>query len=199
MRRVRRDSVRKITDSTSLRVALSRRSRSVVITRSRGSLMHGTLYSTARFNQNIGEQRMDVEIQMAVDMVEVADQLEMPLDLRAQLVGHRGAHRAVEEISHAGGDGTVDELARRAHRRAEPRGVEHAASAADDRMQADVELGIFAREFGGGARGRLRNHQARTAQNPVAMRAHDAGVDLGRQAEVVGVNDEALQTAGTAS
>src|SRR5208337_3497325 len=34
-------------------------------------------------NQNISEERMDVEIQVAVDMVEVADELEMALDLRA--------------------------------------------------------------------------------------------------------------------
>ena len=138
---------------------------------------------------------MDVEVQMAVDMVEVADQLEMALDLRAQLVGHRGAHRAVEEIAHPRADRIVDELARRVQRGAEPRRVEDTASLADDGMQPHVERGIVARQFGGGARSRLRDHQARAAQNPVAMRAHDAGVDLGRQAEVVGVNDQALQTA----
>jgi hypothetical protein len=62
-------------------------------------------------------------------------------------------------------------------------------------MQADVERGIFARYFSSGRRGGLRNHQARTAQNSVATRPYDGGVDLGRQAEVVGVNDQALQTA----
>src|SRR5271155_442009 len=138
---------------------------------------------------------MNVEIQMAIDMVEVADQLEMALDLRAQLVGHDRAQRTVEEISHAGGDGIVDKFARRVHRGAEARGVEHAAPAAYDRMQADVEVAIFAREFGSVTRGGLGHHQARAAQNPVAMRADDAGVDLGRQAEIVGVNDEALQAA----
>ena len=121
MRRVRRDSVRKIADSTSLRVALSRRSRE----RRHHALARQPdarhFVFDGEVNQNIGEQRMDVKVQMAVDMVEVADQLEMPLDLRAQLVGHRGAHRAVEEISHAGGDRTVDELARRAHCGAKPR------------------------------------------------------------------------------
>src|SRR5580700_6060297 len=65
-----------------------------------------------------------------------------------------------------------------------------------DRMQADVEVAIFAREFGRVTRGRFGHHEARTAQNPVAMRADDAGVDLGRQAEIVGINDEALQAAG---
>ncbi len=82
-----------------------------------------------------------------------------------------------------------------AQRSTEPRRVEHAAAAADDSMQTHVERGIVARQFSGGASSRLRDHQARAAQNPVAMRAHDAGVDLGRQAEVVGVNDQALQTA----
>ncbi len=139
---------------------------------------------------------MHVEIQMAVNMVEVTDQLEMPLNLRAQLVGHGRAQRTIEEISHAGGDRIVDKFARLVHRGTEARGVEHAPPAAYDRMQADVEIAILAREFGSVTRGRLGNHQARTAQNPVAMRADDAGVDLGRQAEIVGVNDEALQAAG---
>src|SRR5208337_2366736 len=146
-------------------------------------------------NQNISEERMDVEIQVAVDMVEVADELEMALDLRAQFVGHRSAHRAIKKISHPRADGAVDELARRTHGGAESRGIEQTASAADDSMQADVERGIVARHFSGGARGGFRDHQARTAQNSVAMRPHDAGIDLGRQAEVIGVDDQALQTA----
>src|ERR1700722_16588937 len=130
-------------------------------------------------HQDIGEQWMYVEVQMAVDMIEIADQLEMALDLRAQFVGHRGADRAVEEISHPRTDRTLHELARRIHGSAEPRGSEHTASAADHRVQAHVERRIVAREFAGWQRSRLCNHQARTAQNPVAMRAHDPGVDLG--------------------
>jgi hypothetical protein len=62
-------------------------------------------------------------------------------------------------------------------------------------MQPDVQLAVVARKLCGGARSRLRYHQARAAQNPVTMRSRDTRVDLGRQAEVVGVDDEALQTA----
>ena len=60
-------------------------------------------------------------------------------------------------------------------------------------MQTDVELGIVARKLGGRARGRLRDHQARAAQNPVTMRSRDTGVDLGRQPKSSGVDDEALR------
>ena len=72
-RRVRRDSVRKIADSTSLRVALSRRSRSVVVTLARKPDARHFVFD-GKVNQNICEQRYNVEIQMAVDMIEVADE-----------------------------------------------------------------------------------------------------------------------------
>ena len=148
-----------------------------------------------KLDENIGEQRMDVEIQMAVDMIEVADEFEMTIDLRAQLVGHRCAERAIEEIAHAGADWAVDELARRAHRGTESRRVEDTASPANDGMQADVESRIVARDVSGGTCCGLGDHQARAAENAVAMSAEDAGVDFGRQAEVVGVDNQALQTA----
>jgi len=60
-------------------------------------------------------------------------------------------------------------------------------------MQADIEPRILARQFSRGPGRELRDHQTRAAQYSVAMRADNAGVDLGRQAEVVGVDDQALQ------
>ena len=62
-------------------------------------------------NQDVGEERMDVEIQVAVDMVEIADQLQMQLDLSAAFVGNFGAQGAVEEIAHPAVHRIFDEAA----------------------------------------------------------------------------------------
>jgi hypothetical protein len=148
-----------------------------------------------KVDENIGEQRMNVEVQMAVDVVEIADELEVTLDLRAQFVGHRGTHRAIEVVAQTRSYGIVGELARRVHCRAESRSTEHAATEADDSMQTNVERGIVARQFGGGRRCGLGDHQARATNDAVAMRTDDAGVHLGRETEVIGVDDKALQSA----
>jgi len=60
-------------------------------------------------------------------------------------------------------------------------------------VQTNVERGILSRQFGGGFGCGLSDHEARAAQYSVAMGADDAGVDLGRESEVVGIDDQALQ------
>ena len=195
IRRVRRDRVRKMIDSTSLRGAWSRRSRSVVITRSRGSLMHGTLYSTARSIKISANNGWTWKFKWP------SIWLRQPTSSRwrstcarssaviAARIDRSKKYRipAATGLSMNSPDARTAAPSRDASSMLRP--------AADHDMQADVERGIFARDFSRGRRGGLRDHQARTAQNSVATRAHDGGVDLGRQAEVVGVNDQALQTA----
>src|SRR5260370_26627716 len=147
-----------------------------------------------KVDQNVGEDRMDMKIQMSVDMVEIADQFEMPFGLRAKFVGHFGAHRTVEEVTHPREHGILDEAPRRIDRTAKPPVFEDAPALANDRMQADVECWIMTRQFSSRPRRRLSDHQARAAQDSVAMRSDNAGVDLGRQSEVVGIDDQALQS-----
>jgi len=53
---------------------------------------------------------MHVKIQMTVDVSQIADEFQMTLDLRAKFVGHFRAHRAVEEVTHPGENGILEEV-----------------------------------------------------------------------------------------
>jgi len=136
---------------------------------------------------------MNVKIQMTVDMIQIADQFQMPLDLRAKFVGHFRAHRAVEEVTHPSHHGILDEVPGGIDRTAQMRRVEDASAAAYNGVQANVERGILARQFARVLSRGLGDHETRAAQYSVAMSADDAGVDLGRKSEVVGIDDQALQ------
>src|SRR5712692_3186823 len=102
----------------------------------------GNFVLDGKVDQNVGEQWMNMKIQMTVDMVEIAHQFEMPFDLCAKFGGHFGAHRSIEEVTHSGQHGIPDELPGRPDRAAKLRRVEHAPAPADGRMQADIERRI---------------------------------------------------------
>ena len=60
-------------------------------------------------------------------------------------------------------------------------------------MQADAQVRQLSRQIDRLLRRRARHHQARRRQHAVAMRAFDGFVDLGRETEVVGGNDQEIQ------
>ena len=62
-----------------------------------------------------------------------------------------------------------------------------------DEMQADAQRRQLSRQVDRLLRRRSRYHQTRRSQHTVAMRAFNGGVDLRRQTEVVGGNDEETQ------
>ena len=153
----------------------------------------GDFVLDGELDKDIGEQWMHVKIEMTVDVIQIADEIQMPLDLRAKFVGHFRAHRAVEEVTHPGENGILEEVSGGIDRAREMRRVEDASTAAYDGVQANVERGILSRQFSRGFGCGLGDHEARAAQYSVAMGADDAGVDLGRESEVVGIDDQSLQ------
>ena len=95
-------------------------------------------------DHDIGDHRMHVEIQMAVNMIKSSDKFEMLFDLRANFRGQTAAHLSVEKPSHAGPLRILRKTAR---------GIDHtdkfvrrqnAASPAHDDVQADVKARILA-------------------------------------------------------
>jgi hypothetical protein len=113
--------------------------------------------------------------------------------LRAKFVGHFRAHRAVEEVAHPAENGILDEAAGRIDRAAKMCRGEGASTAAYDGVQANVERGMLSRQFGRSFGRGLGDHQARATQYSIAVGADDARVDLGRESEVVGIDDQAFQ------
>src|SRR5260370_34257014 len=53
----------------------------------------------SEIHQQIGDHRMSMKIQMAVEMIEAADQLQVKVDLCAAFVGEGRATAAAEEIT----------------------------------------------------------------------------------------------------
>ena len=144
-------------------------------------------------DQDGGEQWMNVKIQMSVDVIQIAYEIQMVLDLGAKFVGHFRAHRAVEEVTHPGENGILEEAAGGIDGARKMRRAEEAATAAYDGVQANVERGILSRQFGRGFGCGFGDHETRAAQYSVAMGTDNAGVDFWRESEVVGIDDYTLQ------
>jgi len=114
----------------------------------------------------------------------------MQFDLRADFVAQARADPTIEKVAHAGADRAFEKVAGRVNEAGELSWRQRAPSATDDEMEADVKVGIFARENGRFVAGSGRYDQAGRGENTLAMRADDAGVDLARIAEVVGGDDD---------
>ena len=134
--------------------------------------------------------RMQMQMQMAVDVVERqtggVEFFKLRVDFGAELF----AQAALEKIIHAGADGRIAEFAARVDEAGNffrrQRGMSHQQS----EVQADAEPGIFPGEFHRFGAARFVHHQARGGQNAVAMGADDGFVDGMRTAKVVGVDDQ---------
>ena len=66
-------------------------------------------------------------------------------------------------------------------------------------MQPNTQAGKTARSRNRVVRGCSADHQARRGKDALPMRQFNTGVDLGREPEIVGSDDEALQSATSRS
>src|SRR5579859_7370849 len=105
----------------------------------------GNAVLAKQLDEQIGDHRMDMKIQMTVDMIQVADELQMKIDLGADLVAKHRADTAIEEIAHPSHHRIARELTAPVSDTAHLRGRGDTEAAADDEMEADVERGIVAR------------------------------------------------------
>src|SRR6266446_4250222 len=145
-----------------------------------------------KVEQDIRQNRMHVEIEMAVDMIQVADEFQMKIDLCADFVAQTRADLAVEKVAHSGNDRAFEETARRVDDAFELLEGQHASTAAYGEMKSDVESGIFARDGNRLIARGARDHHARTAQHTLAISSNDARIYLARDAEVVAGDNDGL-------
>ena len=149
-----------------------------------------------------GEQKrthggMEVEVMVRVDVVErQTGRLEgtkLRLDFRRQLPAHaraqEHAHARARDVAAQAPPG-VDQV-RYALRRQQRRAID------EYQVQADVERRQAARARHRVGCCRSRHHQACRRQDALRVRELDAFVDLHRQAEIVGRDDERLQCAAS--
>jgi len=136
---------------------------------------------------------MNVYIEMAVDVVEVANQLQMRFDLRAAFVDQLLPQPAIEEITHTGvyravgkGGAGVDQPPKLVR-------IEHAAALAHHQMQSDIEVRTVLGQGGGLLAPRLGDHQAGAGQDSLAMASQYPRVGLRGGAEIVAVDNQMLQ------
>ena len=144
----------------------------------------------AELEEEIGDDRMDVKVEVAVDMVEASDQFHVQFDLRADLVAQAVVNSAIEKVAQAGANRAVEKIAGCVNEAGELIRWQRAPTATDDQVEADVKVGIFAREGGGFVARRGRYHQAGRGKDALAMRADNAGVNLARVTEVIGGDDD---------
>jgi hypothetical protein len=70
------------------------------------------------------------------------------------------------------------------------------ASGAEDKVEADAERGIAARDADGILGGRFVDHETGLREDAGAVGALDGGIDFRAAAEIVGGKDELFQNAG---
>ena len=144
-----------------------------------------------------GDGGMQVKMLMGVDMVEGKARCreggELRLDLGFELTAHLGAEEEVD----AGPNHVLAEEALGVDEIRHPLGRQHGAAFHQHQMKADAQARHMPGPRHRVGRGGLCRHQARRRQDAVAKRLLDGLVDLGRQPEIIGRNDEMLQLASS--
>ena len=135
--------------------------------------------------------RMQMQVQMAVDVVERqaggAEFFKLRVDFRAELF----AQVVFEKIAHADADRVIAEFTLRVDEAGNFFRRQGGIAAEQSQMQANAEPWIFPRQSDGFVAGGFIHHQAGGGQNAFAVRADDGFIDGMRQAEIVRVDDEA--------
>ena len=138
---------------------------------------------------------VQVEMLVGVHMVQRqsggGEGRELGLDLRGELATHR---RAEEEI-HPGPDHVLAEEALAIDEVRHPLRRQHWPALDQDQMEPDAQARQTSSPGDGIARPGLARHQACRRQNAVPVGLLDGLVDLARQPEVIGRDDELLQLA----
>jgi len=146
----------------------------------------------SQLDDDIGDRGVHMKIEMPIEVIEISDQLQVQFDLRATLGLQLFRNAGGEKIFHPAQHRVVAEAAKRVDHWRDLGGGQHATPHTHDEMQTDIEGGIFFRERRGLVASRLSYHQAGAGQDPFAMRANDAGVDLARISEVIAIDDQPL-------
>jgi hypothetical protein len=142
-----------------------------------------------------GDGRMDVEMMVGIDVVErqtgCPKGRELRLDFRRKLRSHLGAQDDVKpEPEHIRAQlaPCIDKV-----RYSLPR--QHRPAIDEHEVQADAKRRQTARTFDGVVDRRTAYHQACRRQDSARMRKLDRCVDLWRDAEIIGRDDQRLQCA----
>src|SRR5260221_5577115 len=140
--------------------------------------------------QDFKNNGMQVQVQMAVDVVERQAGGVEPRELRVDLGAKLFTQAALEEIIHADADGAVAKFALRIDEPGDLFRRQGGMAHQQREMQTDAKPGIFLPELHGFVAAGFVDHQARSRQNAVAMRADDGFVHGMRKTEIIRVDDE---------
>jgi hypothetical protein len=89
---------------------------------------------------------MDVKVEVAIDVVEAANQSQMQFNLGTDFVAQARADNAIEKIAQAGADRATGEVTGGINEAGRSIRWQHAPSTTDDEMEANIKVGIFVRE-----------------------------------------------------
>lgn len=142
--------------------------------------------------EDIGEDRMNVEVEVAVDVIQVADEGKVAIDLRAELVGEARAQTATQKVADPPGGGIVCKSAARIDEATETVRRKDAVPLTHHSVQAYVESREIFGQRGGLLGGGAGYHQRGRGDNAIAMGADDPRVCFGRHSEIIGVDDRSF-------
>ena len=157
---------------------------------------------TNRGNREFGGQlaerahhdRMEVQVQVAVDVRQGKARLAEPLELGADLPAELAAGRGAGLVDARRPGGAVPKAAVRVDQVGNLSGRQDRAPRDDHQVQSDRESRVRARERDRLLPGVARDHEARAREDAAFVRLDDRAVDAAREAEVVAGDDELSQT-----
>jgi hypothetical protein len=148
-------------------------------------------------HQEIKNHRVQVQVQVAVDVVEFESRSPESLKLGMHFATQLLAQTALKEISKTSAGGIVRKL---------PVGIDQARyfgcwqggmTAEEGQVQPDAEAGVLPCQVDSLGTGGFVYHEAGGGQDAFSMSADDGPVNGGRSPKIVGVDDEtALWTRG---
>ena len=142
------------------------------------------------FHQQAEHHRVQMHVQMAVDVVQREAGGPESLKLRVNFLAQRLAQVALEIIPEPGSGGVVGEFAIGVHQPGNLLGGQCGMAAQQGQVQSHPQPRVVSRQRHGLFLRRLVDHQARRGQNTLAVRAHHRLVDRSRAAEIIRVDDQ---------
>jgi len=142
-------------------------------------------------HEDLEDDRMEMEVQVAVDVIEWetsgAEFLELGAYLRFQLC----PQFARREVTKADADRVVAESPLGINETGDFFVRQRGVAAEERQVQADAKLGIFPPERHCLLEGRFVDHDARGGKDAFPVRTDDCLIDAVRAAKIVGIDDQA--------